>query len=196
MDPTSCSVVFGFGVTWTNTIFFFCLSGYVLIYMHHQELIMSEGSDGSQSQLFWIRVTVWFLVSDTHKVMTATHSCCISFGFSGTDTTFIFNVLLWSFLYNLIDIVSSLPCMEAHLGISLGWPISESAPAWRDWQSSEEGICLSLSFWLRLAIRNVHQCAFHWNQFSPGKTKECTCLDQWVICCWFMCSTLSYEELF
>jgi hypothetical protein len=49
---------------------------------------------------------------------------------------------------------------------------------------------------LRLAIRNVHQCAFHWNQFSPGETKECTCLDQWVICCWFMCSTLSYEELF
>ncbi len=112
MDPTSCSVVFGFGVTCANAIFFSCLSGYVLIYMHHQELIMSERSDGSQSPLFWIRVTVWFLVSDTHKVMTATHSCCISFGFSGTDTTFIFNVLLWSFLYNLIDIVSSLPSLH------------------------------------------------------------------------------------
>jgi hypothetical protein len=62
--------------------------------------------------LFWIRVPVWFLVSDTHKVMTASHSCCIGFGFSGTDTTFIFNVLLWSFLYNLIDIVSSLPSMH------------------------------------------------------------------------------------
>jgi len=41
------------------------------------------------------------------KIMTATHSCCLCFGFVGIDmmvTTF--KVLLWSFLCNFMDMNS------------------------------------------------------------------------------------------
>jgi len=57
---------------------------------------------------------VWYFVSDTCKVMTA-HVCC---GSVGTDTTVTSQVILWSFLLDLIvDIWKQTHWSVAHLGL-------------------------------------------------------------------------------
>jgi hypothetical protein len=43
-------------------------------------------------------------VSDTHKVMTALHLVVLVFDIVGTDRIATFRVLLWSFLWILLDI--------------------------------------------------------------------------------------------
>jgi hypothetical protein len=49
-----------------------------------------------------MNMIVWYIVSDTHKVMT-TPIYPVHFGFGGTDITVTFKMLLCSFLCNLID---------------------------------------------------------------------------------------------
>jgi hypothetical protein len=63
----------------------------------------SDRTHGNQSLVFTMKVIVSQFVRDTHKVMT-TLKLCVSFGFSGTDTTVTFTMFLWSFHCNLVDI--------------------------------------------------------------------------------------------
>jgi hypothetical protein len=57
-----------------------------------------------ESWLFMIKMMIWCIVSDTDIAYDGVHSRCLSFGFAGTDTMVTLNVLLWSFLCNLIDV--------------------------------------------------------------------------------------------
>jgi hypothetical protein len=93
----------------------------MLIYTHCWELMNSVGSHGSLSLQFVMKVMVCHFVSDSHEAMTALIVVlpnCFCGNFSATSSSFFFHVslvllqvnaivtflvLLWSFLYNLID---------------------------------------------------------------------------------------------
>ncbi len=53
-----------------------------------------------------LKVMVSYFVGDTEGYDCT--RCCVSFGFAGTNTTASFNVVMYSFLCNLIDIVGIL----------------------------------------------------------------------------------------
>ncbi len=76
----------------------------LLICTHCQELMKSVETNGSSLLLFRMIVAVWHFVSDTHKVMTALHLVVLVFDIVGTDRIATFRVLLWSFLWILLDI--------------------------------------------------------------------------------------------
>ncbi len=74
---------------------------FVLVYCllsstHHWEMMTSVGSHGTASLLFVMKVTVWYFVSDCHKVMIAlavilpSNCCCCCFcgDFSGISGIF------------------------------------------------------------------------------------------------------------
>jgi hypothetical protein len=94
---------------------------YMLIYTHCWELMNSVGSHGSLSLPFVMKVMVCHFMSDSHEVMTAlivVLPIIVVVEISATSSIFFFMlvlvllqvnaivtflVLLWSFLYNLID---------------------------------------------------------------------------------------------
>jgi hypothetical protein len=65
------------------------------------------GADEKVSLMSWQLITAIHDEGDgpTHEIMTALmYACSVIIGFAGTDRRLTFNVLLWSFLCNLIDI--------------------------------------------------------------------------------------------
>jgi hypothetical protein len=49
---------------------------------------------------------VWYVVNDTHKVMTALILVVFCFSLVGTGTIFTFTILVWIFFCNLVDMNS------------------------------------------------------------------------------------------
>jgi hypothetical protein len=51
-------------------------------------------------------MVVWYLVTDSHKVMTALILVVFCFSLVGTGTIFTFTILVWIFFCNLVDMNS------------------------------------------------------------------------------------------